>query len=165
MSNSKKMLYSCIIFLILLPNQQKMKRLLFIITLLCATLSSFAQSNISEYSLQVMYKKGDASLIRATKENEEKYIIKIQQTNVKAMFVALGSKGDAVIILQSFIDRKKKLTSLYKLDNPSNNTAGYFLKESNASTLVRFYEGWNLNNYGVIPLKNLKKIVKWLKEN
>jgi len=141
-----------------------MRHLLFIIMLLCSTLDIAAQSNISEYSLQVVYKKGDASVIRATKENEEKYVIKIQQGKVKAMFIALGTRGDAVITLQSFIDRPKQLTMLYKLDNPSNNIAGYFLKESNASTLVRFYEGLNLNNYGVIPLRKLKKIVKWLKK-
>lgn len=142
-----------------------MKRLLFFIMFLCATLNLSAQSNISEYSLREVYKKGDATVIRATKENEEKYVIKIQQSRVKAMFIALGTKGDAVITLQSFIDKPKQLTVLYKLDNPSNNLAGYFLKESNASTLVRFYEGLNLNNYGVIPLRKLKKIVKWLKEN
>lgn len=142
----------------------KMKRLLFFIMLLCATLDIVAQSNISEYSLQVVYKKGDASVIRATKENEEKYVIKIQQSKVKAMYIALGTRGDAVITLQSFIDRPKEYRLLYKLDNPSNNVAGYFLKQSNASTLVRFYEGLDLNNYGVVSLRNLKKIVEWLKE-
>lgn len=142
----------------------KMKRLLFFIMLLFATLDIAAQSNISEYSLQVVYKKGDASVIRATKENEEKYVIKIQQSKVKAMYIALGTKGDAVVTLQSFIDRPKEYRLLYKLDNPSNNVAGYFLKQSNASTLVRFYEGLDLNNYGVVSLRNLKKIVEWLKE-
>ncbi len=142
----------------------KMKRLLFFIMLLFATLDIVAQSNISEYSLQVVYKKGDASVIRATKENEEKYVIKIQQSKVKAMYIALGTRGDAVVTLQSFIDRPKEYRLLYKLDNPSNNVAGYFLKQSNASTLVRFYEGLDLNNYGVVSLKNLKKIVEWLKE-
>lgn len=143
---------------------ENMKRLLFFIMLLCATLDIAAQSNISEYSLQVVYKKGDASVIRATKENEEKYVIKIQQNKVKAMYIALGSKGDAVVTLQSFIDRPKEYRMLYKLDNPSNNVAGYFLKQSNASILVRFYEGLDLNNYGVVSLRHLKKIVEWLKE-
>ncbi len=145
-----------------MANFKKMRHLIFIIMLLCSTLNIVAQSNISEYSLREVYKKGDASVIRATKDNEEKYVIRIQQGRVKAMYIALGSKGDAVITLQSFIDKPKVLTQLYKLDNPSNNIAGYFLKESNASTLVRFYEGLNLNNYAVIPLRNLKKIVKWL---
>lgn len=143
---------------------EKMRHLLFFILLLCATLDIVAQSNISEYSLQVVYKKGDASVIRATKENEEKYVIKIQQSRVKAMYIALGSRGDAVVTLKSFIDRPKEYRMLYKLDNPSNNVAGYFLKQSNAATLVRFYEGLDLNNYGVVPLRNLKKIIKWLKE-
>ena len=132
--------------------------------LFCATLDIAAQSNISEYSLQVVYKKGAASVIRATKENEEKYVIKIQQSKVKAMYIALGSRGDAVVTLQSFIDRPKEYRLLYKLDNPSNNLAGYFLKQSNASTLVRFYQGLDLNNYGVVSLRNLKKIIEWLKE-
>ena len=143
---------------------EKMKHILFFIMLFCATLDIAAQSNISEYSLQVVYKKGDASVIRATKENEEKYVIKIQQSKVKAMYIALGSRGDAVVTLQSFIDRPKEYRLLYKLDNPSNNLAGYFLKQSNASTLVRFYQGLDLNNYGVVSLRNLKKIIEWLKE-
>ncbi len=132
---------------------------------LCATLNLSAQSNISEYSLREVYKKGDASVIRATKDNEEKYVLKIQNSKLKIMYVALGTKGDAVFTLQSFIDKPKPYQVLYKLDNPSNNMAGYFLKESNASILVRFYEGMNLNKFGAVPLKNLKKIVKWLKEN
>lgn len=165
MSNNKILRVYTIIFLILSHNLNEMRHLLFVILLFCASLNIAAQSNISEYSLREVYKKGDASVIRATRENEEKYVIKIQQTKVKAMFISLGSKGDAIITLQSFIDRPKELTQLYKLDNPSNNIAGYFLKESNASTLVRFYEGLNLNNYGVIPLRNLKKIVKWLQDN
>lgn len=143
---------------------EKMRHLLFFIMLLCATLDIAAQSNISEYSLQVVYKKGDASVIRATKENEEKYVVKIQQSRVKAMYISLGTRGDAVVTLQGFIDRPKEFRVLYKLDNPSNNLAGYFLKQSNAATLVRFYEGLDLNNYGVVPLRNLKKIVRWLKE-
>lgn len=143
---------------------EKMRHLLFFIMLFCATLDIAAQSNISEYSLQVVYKKGDASVIRATKENEEKYVIKIQQSKVKAMYIALGTRGDAVVTLQSFIDRPKEFRLLYKLDNPSNNLAGYFLKQSNASTLVRFYQGLDLNNYGVVSLRNLKKIIEWLKE-
>lgn len=142
-----------------------MKRLLFFIMFLCATLNIAAQSNMSEYSLRVVYKKGDASVIRATKENEEKYVIKIQNSKTSAMYVALGSKGDAIVTLDDFINKKKNLTVLYKLDNPSNNMAGCFLKQSNATTVVRFYEGINLNNFAVISLKNLKKIVKWMKEN
>ena len=164
MPNNKILSIYAIIFLILPHNLNEMRHLLFVILLFCASLNIAAQSNISDYSLRVVYKKGDASVIRATKDNEEKYVIKIQQTKVKAMFIALGTKGDAIITLQSFLDRPKVLTQLYKLDNPSNNIAGCFLKESNASTLVRFYEGLNLNNYGVIPLKKLKKIVKWMKK-
>lgn len=143
---------------------EKMRHILFFILFLCATLNLSAQSNISEYSLREVYKKGDATLIRAAKENEEKYVIKIQQSRVKAMYVALGTKGDAVITLKSFIDRPKEYRLLYKLENPSNNVAGYFLKQSNASTLVRFYEGLDLNNYGVISLRHLKKIVKFLEK-
>lgn len=132
---------------------------------LLTTLSLVAQSNMSEYSLREVYKKGDASVIRATKDNEEKYVIKIAQSRVKAMFIALGTRGDAVVTLKSITERPIEYQTLFKLDNPTNNMAGFFLKQSNASTLVRFYEGMNLNSFGVISLRDLKKIEKWLSEN
>lgn len=140
-----------------------MKRVLIFLMLWCAT-NFAAQTKMSEYSLREVYKKGDASVILATKENEEKYILKLSQSRMKAMYVALGDRGDAVVTLQSVIDRPLEYQLLYKLDNPSNNSAGFFLKQSNASTLVRFYEGLNLNDYGVVSLRDLKKIVKWLSE-
>lgn len=140
-----------------------MKRLLIFLMFLYATVGIYAQSDMSEYSLREVYKKGDASVIRATKENEEKFVIKIAQSRYKTMFVALGTRGDAIITLQSILNRPVEYQTLFRLDNPSNNLAGFFLKQSNASTLVRFYEGLNLNDFGVISLRDLKKIEKWLK--
>lgn len=140
-----------------------MKRLLIFLMFLYATVGIYAQSDMSEYSLREVYKKGDASVIRATKENEEKFVIKIAQSRYKAMFVALGTRGDAIITLQSILNRPVEYQTLFRLDNPSNNLAGFFLKQSNATTLVRFYEGLNLNDFGVISLRDLKKIEKWLK--
>lgn len=122
-------------------------------------LFAFPQTaDVAEYSMYEVYQSGDATLIKAVKEKTESYVLRFTLGRTKAMNVVLGSKGDALVTLKTILDNNRDYRVLFKLDNPSNNTAGYFLKRSNSATMVRFYEGLDMNTYAEIPLKKLQRI-------
>lgn len=140
-----------------------MKRFCFSLLLAVFSLTAFPQTvDVSQYSMYEVYQSGDATLIKAVKGNTESYVLRFVLGRNKAMNVVLGSNGDALVTLQTILEKPLEYRVLFKLDNPSNNTAGYFLKRSNSATVVRFYEGLDLNNYAEIPLKKLKRIYERL---
>ena len=136
-----------------------MRRFCFSFLLAAFPLFMFSQTvDVAEYSMYEIYQSGDATLIKAVKEKTESYVLRFSLGRTKAMNVVLGSKGDALVTLKTILDKPLEYRVLFKLDNPSDNTAGFFLKQSNGATMVRFYEGLNVNSYAQISLRKLKRI-------
>lgn len=140
-----------------------MRRLFIPLLLAVFPLFVFPQTvGIAEYSMYEVYQSGDATLIKAVKGETESYVLRFTLSRTKAMNVVLGAKGDALVTLKAILDKPLEYRVLFKLDNPSDNTAGYFLKRSNGAVMVRFYEGLDINTYAEISKKKLSRIYERL---